>query len=191
MRVRLKFNKEGKMRFISHLEFMKFIERYLRRCGIVFETTQGFHKRAKLSLGPAAPFGMNLYNEPIDVDIQECKSQALETMLNSNVVEGFKIVSYEILGTGDKLSSKYTTPIYEMIFINSEIKEQFESRLESGEPLVFEQKEAYKDMRESIVKYEIYPEKIKLLMNLSSPMNYLRQHFPEGVEVKRIGYSEN
>lgn len=191
MRVRLKFNKEGKMRFVSHLEFMKFIERYIRRSGIVFETTQGFHKRAKLSLGPAAPFGMSLYDEPIDIDVQHCSNEKLSELVSSNLVDGFKITQAYVLGTGDKLSNTYTVPVYEMDFSSESLKQEFISKLEGDAPLEFIQKESVKNLRESIVKYEIGSKTVKLFMTLSSPMNYLRQHFPEGVEVKRIGYSEN
>lgn len=52
------YKRIGLLRYLSNHETMRMIERVLRRTGIRFRMTEGFHQRMKLSFGQALPTGV-------------------------------------------------------------------------------------------------------------------------------------
>ncbi len=52
------YKKYGMLRYLSHLETMKMIDRALRRTGIELKQTEGFHQRTKISFAQALPTGI-------------------------------------------------------------------------------------------------------------------------------------
>ncbi|MGB9867819.1 MAG: TIGR03936 family radical SAM-associated protein [Bacillota bacterium] len=58
MIVWVRFSKQGPVRYISHLDFARTIERALRRAGVPVEFTQGFNPHMKVSFLDAVPLGM-------------------------------------------------------------------------------------------------------------------------------------
>ena len=53
MRVRLRFTKQGKVRFTSHRDVARTWERVLRRAGLPVASTEGFSPRPKVHFGLA------------------------------------------------------------------------------------------------------------------------------------------
>ncbi|MGL6132505.1 MAG: TIGR03936 family radical SAM-associated protein, partial [Fusobacteriaceae bacterium] len=51
MKKRIYFNKIEEMKFISHLDLLRFFERVIIKSGIPIKYSQGFHPRPKLSFG--------------------------------------------------------------------------------------------------------------------------------------------
>ena len=62
MRIRLRFRKQGKVRFTSHRDVARMWERALRRLQLPVAYTEGFSPRPKLSFGLALPTGINTDN---------------------------------------------------------------------------------------------------------------------------------
>ncbi len=54
-RIRLFFKKDGDFRFLSHLSIMKYVERIIRKTGILFRCTEGHHPRIKMAAPPPIP----------------------------------------------------------------------------------------------------------------------------------------
>ncbi|MCM8813450.1 MAG: TIGR03936 family radical SAM-associated protein [Candidatus Omnitrophica bacterium] len=52
-----RFYKGGPARFISHLDFVRFIYRAMRRADLPFAATEGFSPRPKVSFGQALKVG--------------------------------------------------------------------------------------------------------------------------------------
>lgn len=71
MRVRIRFAKEGKVRFTSHRDVARMWERGLRRAGLRVAQTEGFHPRPKLSFGLALSTGHESTAEYLDVELAE------------------------------------------------------------------------------------------------------------------------
>ena len=69
MKVRLRFSKLGKIRFISHRDVARIWERALRRAELPVAYTEGFSPRPKLSFGLALPTGHESLGEYLDVDL--------------------------------------------------------------------------------------------------------------------------
>jgi radical SAM-linked protein len=69
MKVRLRFSKLGKIRFISHRDVARVWERALRRAELPVAYTEGFSPRPRLSFGLALSTGHESLGEYLDVDL--------------------------------------------------------------------------------------------------------------------------
>lgn len=69
MRARLRFTKEGKLRFLSHRDLARLWERTLRRAGIQVAYSEGFSPRPKLHFGLALSTGHESLGEYLDIDL--------------------------------------------------------------------------------------------------------------------------
>lgn len=69
MKLRLRYGKLGKVRFVSHRDGARLWERALRRVALPVAYTQGFTPRPKLGFGLALPTGAESIAEYIDIDL--------------------------------------------------------------------------------------------------------------------------
>ncbi|MCK4993508.1 MAG: TIGR03936 family radical SAM-associated protein [Candidatus Omnitrophica bacterium] len=58
IKIKATFKKDGMMRFISHLDFIRLIYRALRRADIPFVLTQGFSPHPKVKFDTALKLGV-------------------------------------------------------------------------------------------------------------------------------------
>ncbi|MDY7106349.1 MAG: TIGR03936 family radical SAM-associated protein [Actinomycetota bacterium] len=70
MRVRFRFVKVGKVRFVSHRDLARCWERALRRARLPIAYTEGFSPRPKVHFGLALSVGHESLAEYLDVDLQ-------------------------------------------------------------------------------------------------------------------------
>lgn len=70
MRLRLRFAKVGKVRFTSHRDVARIVERALRRADLPVAFTEGFSPRPKLHFGLALPTAYESLGEFIEVDLR-------------------------------------------------------------------------------------------------------------------------
>lgn len=68
-RLRLHYAKRGDLRFLSHLAMMQLLERLLRRSGLLFRFSQGFHPRIRMAALPPLPVGAEGEDEVIEVAV--------------------------------------------------------------------------------------------------------------------------
>lgn len=66
-RLRICFQKVGRLRFLSHLEVVRACERAVRRAGLPYAVSQGFTPRMRVSFGPALPVGTAGEREYLDL----------------------------------------------------------------------------------------------------------------------------
>ena len=69
MKLRLRYGKLGKVRFVSHRDGARLWERALRRVALPVAYTEGFTPRPKLGFGLALPTGAESIAEYIDIDL--------------------------------------------------------------------------------------------------------------------------
>jgi len=70
-RLRVCYSKSGRIRFLSHLEVMRAVERSARRAGLPYAVTKGFNPRMKVAFGPALPVGTAGEREYFDIWLTE------------------------------------------------------------------------------------------------------------------------
>ena len=101
MKVRIKFRKQGVMKFIGHLDVMRYFQKAIRRAEIDIAYTEGFSPHMVLSF--AAPLGVGLTSngEYADIVIKTpISSKEAVKRLNDVMVEGMEIVSFRQIPDG-------------------------------------------------------------------------------------------
>lgn len=94
MKIRIKFAKEGAMKFIGHLDIMRYFQRAIRRAGIDVAYSEGFSPHMIMSF--ANPLGVGLTSEAEYFDLvirSEYSSQELTNRLNAVMVEGMQVLN--------------------------------------------------------------------------------------------------
>ncbi len=66
-RLRIRFGKDGPLRFVGHLDLSKTWERVLRRAAIPLEYSQGFNPRPRMQMAAALPVGATSESEFLDI----------------------------------------------------------------------------------------------------------------------------
>jgi len=66
-RLRITFEKGGSLRWLSHLELARAMERLIRRAGLPYAVSQGFNTHMRFAPGPALPVGTAGMQELFDV----------------------------------------------------------------------------------------------------------------------------
>lgn len=78
MRVRLRYDKRGKIRFLGHRDVARLWERVLRRAELAVAYTEGFSPRPRLSFGLALSTGYESDAEYLDVDLDDERAAGLD-----------------------------------------------------------------------------------------------------------------
>ncbi len=97
-RVRMKFTKTGRIRFLSHLDFMTLFHRAAVRAGAPIAFSQGFNPHLKIAFGPALPVGMESGTEYLDLEIDAFADLLQITKgLNNTLPEGVRILESKVV----------------------------------------------------------------------------------------------
>ena len=90
---RLTFAKEGRARYISHLDLMRTMQRAIKRAGVPIWYTQGFNPHAYLMFPLALPLGTDSRVEILDIALTEdIPFGKVVELLNSSMPEGLYFV---------------------------------------------------------------------------------------------------
>ena len=98
MRIRIKFRKYGVMRFIGHLDIMRYFQKAMRRANIDIAYSEGFSPHQIMSF--AAPLGVGITSdgEYLDIEVHSTKSTSeSRDALNAVMVDGIEITEYVAL----------------------------------------------------------------------------------------------
>jgi radical SAM family uncharacterized protein/radical SAM-linked protein len=95
--VRIRFEKIGPARFISHLEMGTVLARAFRMARVPLAFSLGHHPHPKLAFGPPLPVGIDGPGELIDAELLEPWSAGLAERLNAVLPEGLRIRGGEAL----------------------------------------------------------------------------------------------
>ena len=95
LKVRIKFRKYGVMKFIGHLDIMRYFQKVMRRADIPIAFTQGFSPHMIMSFAQPLGVGVTSDAEYFDIELTEpiSSKRAIEQMNKANV-EGIEIVSF-------------------------------------------------------------------------------------------------
>lgn len=103
MMVRMKFYKTGPLKFIGHLDIMRYFQKAIRRAGIDVEYSKGFSPHQIMSF--AAPLGVGLTSEGeyLDVSLQSTlEKETMLTMINEAMNEYIQVTDFRYLPEDSK-----------------------------------------------------------------------------------------
>ena len=95
MKIRIKFRKSGAMKFVGHLDMMRYFQKAIRRADIDICYSEGFSPHQIMSF--AAPLGVGVTSdgEYLDIEVHKTENSASSmSALNDVMVEGVEITGY-------------------------------------------------------------------------------------------------
>ncbi len=100
-RLRIRYAKRGRLRFVSHRDFARAFERALRRSGVPMAFSAGFSPHPKISYVGAAPTGAASEAEYLEIGLQaECDPEQVRAALDRALPEGLDILEVLPAGAG-------------------------------------------------------------------------------------------
>ncbi len=118
MKIRIKFRKYGVMKFIGHLDIMRYFQKAIRRAEIDISYSGGFSPHMIMSF--AAPLGVGITSdgEYVDIEVNSTKSTADSLKaLNDTMVEGVEVTGYVLLPDNAKTAMSIVAAAdYELSF---------------------------------------------------------------------------
>ena len=96
MKVRyvIKFTKESEIKFISHLDLMRTLQRVIRRANLPMEYSKGFNPHMAMSI--AQPLSVGVYSDAEYMDIvlvEELNEEEIINRLNEKTASGIKFLT--------------------------------------------------------------------------------------------------
>jgi len=139
--VRVKYARGESVRFLSHLDVMRVIERAMRRADIPVAYSEGFNPRPKISYGPSLTTGYTSDAEYFDVKLVTDEIVDIRSRLNAELPEGMEVLETRTLfGKVKSITALVNRAGYEVKFENGwnrdDLAEQIRSILEKKEIFV-------------------------------------------------------
>ncbi|GAA2755462.1 TIGR03936 family radical SAM-associated protein [Actinopolymorpha rutila] len=110
-RLRFRYAKRGRLRFTSHRDFQRALERAVRRAGVPIAYSAGFSPHPKISYAGAAPTGAASEAEYAELGVAvRCDPQALRTGLDAALPDGLDVLEVVEAGPGalaDRLQASF------------------------------------------------------------------------------------
>ena len=105
-KLRLRFGKNGKAKYISHLDLMATMRRALLRSGIELSYSEGFNPHPYMSVALPLPVGCGSICELMDFGVRNemplLSLEGLPVLLSSALPDGIDV--YEVYGSSDKFN---------------------------------------------------------------------------------------
>ena len=90
--VRIWFSKQGRIKYVSHLDIMRCMTRAVRRADIPLWYTEGFNPHPYLNFLQPMPLGVEGLNEPLDIRIEgDISDEKIMENLNDVLPVGIKV----------------------------------------------------------------------------------------------------
>lgn len=95
MKIRIKFRKYGVMKFIGHLDMMRYFQKAIRRAGIDICYSEGFSPHMIMSFASPLGVGLTSDGEYLDIEVGHARSSGEAVRrLNEAMAEGVEVVSF-------------------------------------------------------------------------------------------------
>ena len=99
MRMRIRYSKQGLMKFIGHLDMMRYFQKACRRAGIDVTYTEGMSPHMSMSYAFPLGVGMTSDSEYVDVDINtSLPGKEIVERLNRSAPEGIHFLQAGEIG---------------------------------------------------------------------------------------------
>ena len=181
MKARIKFRKYGALRFIGHLDVMRFFQKVMRRAEIPIGFTGGYSPHMIMSFASPLGIGLTSAGEYFDIELTEAiDSKTAVKRMNEVSIEGIEIISFRKI-PDDKKQTGMTILAGADILVSvrkgalpSDWKEQFskfKSQPEIQDIKHTKRSERKYDKRSLIDSWEIRDEQIYLLLAAGSSEN--------------------
>lgn len=121
---RLKLSKNGALKYISHLDFLKLMIKSIKRANIDVAYSLGFNPSPKLSLGVALPLFVSSEGEIMDLELYtDIDEDILKENLNKYLHEGCRILKVKKMpDKHDAIELEARWGVYEATLLKKDLK---------------------------------------------------------------------
>jgi radical SAM-linked protein len=103
VRMRVRFAKQGDLRFSSHRDLLRAMERLFRRAAVAVRQSEGFHPKPRFMFPSALALGITGQDEVFEVDLlQPWEPGELVARLAASAPPGLTLLSAEVVPPGSK-----------------------------------------------------------------------------------------
>ena len=153
-KVRLKFKKTGKLKFISHLDLMRTLKGALGRARAPIKYTEGFNPHPKMVFSLPLPVGAESVCEYLDVSLTgPCDGETLKDAINAQLTRDLQILEIypQERSFQEIASAEYDFRFYDLP------KADLEKALEGELPIEKKSKKGFivVDLRPKIAGYSV------------------------------------
>lgn len=133
-----KYSKTGNLKYISHLDVLRFIQRAVKRAGLTAKYSEGFNPHMKTSFGYPLSLGIESIGEYFEVEFNEnMEPEQFVSSMNKVLPKEMQIIKAKQTDDADSLMSRCA---YAEYIINLEceninvlkLQELFKEMLETG-----------------------------------------------------------
>ena len=179
-KLRLKFSKNGPIKFIGHLDVMRYFQKALRRADVDVKYSEGFSPHQLISFAQPLSVGATSDGEYLDMTVNSMTStEDIMERLNLVMNEGIKIEAITELGEREEKAMTLSYAAKYRIRFRESLKPDFNWVVKMQEYLAKDKLPTMKktksgekeiDMKPMIFRYELDPEKEEgvFLLSMSS-----------------------
>lgn len=125
MKIRIRFEKQGQMKFIGHLDMVRYFQKVMRRANVDICYSEGFSPHQKMSFAAPLSVGVISKGEYFDIEVNSSlSSKEMIKNINAQNVEGVKVVSYKELPEGAKNAMSIVAGADYFVYTDLFIEEQ-------------------------------------------------------------------
>ena len=181
MKVRIKFSKEGSVRFIGHLDIMRYFQKAIRRAGIDIAYSTGFSPHQIMSFASPLSVGHESCGEYFDVELNSITdTEDIKMRLNQTMAEGIQILQVAVLDEteGNAMASvaaaDYLISFRDSVSLPDDWKEKLTAFYKKDKiPVIKKTKKGERelDLKETIYQLEIREDQVYMLLDAGSGSN--------------------
>lgn len=205
LKVRIKYAKTGVVRFIGHLDVMRYFQKAIRRAGIDITYTKGYSPHQILSF--AAPLGLGVTSEGeyFDAELDSLEeSKVMVDKMNDAMNDGMKVLDIRLLDDNAKAAmaivsaSDYVVNISDDSLVDNSILSNVEDFINQDSIVILKKSkktEKEVDIKPFIIKIHYNNNGLYMLLKTGSENNIKPELVVEaicrykGVEYRIFDYS--
>lgn len=140
MKVRMQITKDPEIRFVSHLDYLRAIERGLRRADLPVAYSEGFNPHMKFSLASALGVGVVSYAEFVEIEMAEpVSAEEAVKQLRCKLPKGIRILAADVVPNNEPaLMARAACTEYEVLIpaVGADLVEKVE-KFNGAETLIY------------------------------------------------------
>lgn len=181
MKVRIKFSKEGPVRFIGHLDIMRYFQKAIRRAGIDIAYSTGFSPHQIMSFASPLSVGHESCGEYFDVELNSITdTEDIKMRLNRTMAEGIQILQVAVLdetevnAMASVAAADYLISFRDSVSLPDDWKEKLTAFYKKDKiPVIKKTKKGEReiDLKETIYQLEIREDQVYMLLDAGSGSN--------------------
>ena len=181
MKIRIQFSKHGVMKFIGHLDIMRYFQKAMRRAGIDIAYTGGFSPHQIMSFAAPLGVGMESDGEYMDIEVNSHQGGSfIRDALNDVTADGIRVLSVRVLPehAGNAMASVsaagYQVRFREGLrppFLDEDLLRRFREKESISFVKQTRKKESILDLKPSIHELKLEGDTVSMLVDAGSSVN--------------------